>query len=166
MAKNILQPFMLILSVYFSSAQNTPSSQTITNSWTWDSYKIGFNAPTDLVVKESSATVFYAGNDHVFLSIYPKKGENLKQDKLQPALQKWATDNKVNFSLSNITTIAANSRFWSYYISGSSYKGMPAYAAIIVDSLHPEDSYYVWLQYQNGYAEVAMNILNSFSTSK
>jgi hypothetical protein len=40
---------------------------------------------------------------------------------------------------------------------------MPTYAAIIVDSNNPKKSYYVWLQYENGYAGAAMNILNSFS---
>lgn len=161
MRKKISLSFALILCVYFSPAQTTNTVQT--KAWSWGEYKIGLQAPTDMVVKENSATVFYAGNEHVFLTIYPKKGENLTQDKLPQALQKWGTDHKIKFSPSNSASLSSLNRLWGYYINGSGYKGMSTYVSVLVDSSHPEDSYYVWLQYQNGYADVAMNILNSFT---
>lgn len=162
MTRKILLPFIFILSVYFSAAQNASLSQT-TKSWTWSNYKINFDAPTDLVVKENSAKVFYAGNEHVYITIYPKTGDSLTHDNLPQAVQKWATANKVNFSPSNSGYASNSNRYWTYYISGSGYKGMSTYVAVVVDSSHPEQGYYVWLQYKNGYANAAMNILNSFT---
>lgn len=162
MTKKFLLPFIFVLIAYFSAAQTTISNQP-TKSWTWSNYKINFQAPTDLAVKESSAKVFYAGSEHVFIIIYPKTGDSLTHENLPQAVQKWATDNKVNFSPSNSGYLSNSNRYWSYYVGGSGYKGMSTYVAVIVDSSKPEDSYYVWLQYQNGYADTAMNILNSFS---
>lgn len=131
-------------------------------TWAWANYKIAFQAPSDLVVKESSDKLFYAGTEHVFLTIYPKKGENLQYDKLHAALQKWAGKNKVKFSSSDTASSTSKSRSWIYYVKGKGYRGMATYASIIVDSSHPENSYYIWLQYDNGYSNTAKDVMNSF----
>jgi hypothetical protein len=161
--KQILLALSLTLSNFSLFSQTSTVAQT-TKSWSWNNYNIGMNAPTDLVVKESSDKVFYAGNGHVFLTIYPKTGDSLKHDNLPKALQKWASEYKLSYSTSSISGYLTNStRYWTYYLGGTGHKGMPTYAAIIVDSNNPKKSYYVWLQYENGYAGAAMNILNSFS---
>lgn len=134
-----------------------------TKSWTWTNYQVAFQAPTDLAVKESSDKVFYAGNGHVFLNIYPKTADTLNHDNLPKAVQEWATEHKLNYSSSNAGYLTKSTRYWTYYLGGSGYRGMSTYAAIIVDSNIPGKSYYVWLQYQNGYAAAAMSILSSFS---
>lgn len=165
MLKRILFSAILVLSVFLlsSQVQGTVAVQP-TKSWTWNNYVVAFQAPTDLAVKENSDKVFYAGNGHVFFTIYPKTGDSLSHDNLPPVIQKWASEYKFsNSSSSNSGYIANSTRYWTYYLSGTGYKGMPTYAAIIVDSNNPTKSYYVWLQYENGYATAAMNILNSFS---
>jgi hypothetical protein len=129
---------------------------------------VAFQAPTDLVVKESSNKVFYAGNGHVFLNIYPKTGDTVNHDNLPQAVQKWAGDHKLTYTpASSISStsgyLAISSRYSAYYLAGNGYKGMSTYVAIVVDANNPGRSYYVWLQYQNGHATTAMNILNSFS---
>lgn len=162
MSSKTLLPFVFCLCIYSSFAQ-TSVNNLQTKSLQWTSYKLGFQAPSDLVIKESSSNVYYAGSDHIFLTIYPKKGDSLTHDQLQPALQKWAASHKLNLPSSGSTFLPNNNRLWNYYIGGSGYKGMSTYVAIVVDSSHPADSYYVWLQYQNGYADAAMNILNTLS---
>lgn len=162
MNKKISLCFGCILTVCFLAAQTT-NPIVSTKAWTWNNYKIGFQAPTDLVVKESSAKVFYAGSEHVFITIYPKTGDSLNHDNLPLAVQKWATEHKLNFAPANSGYLSNSNRYWKYYVGGNGYKGMSTYVAVIVNSSHPEESYYVWLQYQNGYAEAAMNILNSFN---
>lgn len=162
MIKKLFFSFCLILvASILTQAQETVTVLPI-KSWTWSNYKIDFNAPTDLKVKESSTTVYYAGNDHVYLTIYPKKGDSLTHDNLPTALQKWAASHKVSFSSANAGYLTNNNRLWNYYLAGNGYKGMSTYVSVLVDSSHPEDSYYVWLQYQNGYADAAINILKSF----
>jgi hypothetical protein len=163
MSKKILLSLGLIfLSYYFLAAQTTASAQT-TKTWTWNNYKIAFLAPGDLAVRENSATVFHAGNDNVFINIYPKKERNFSYDKMQESLQKWAKDSKVSFLPSNSSYLTNLNRFWAYYINGIGYRGMPVYLILLVDSSHPENSYYVYVQYKTGFAATALNVLKSFS---
>jgi hypothetical protein len=164
MTKKILFSLSFLLSVYVATAQvqGTAAVQA-TKSWAWNNYKVAFQAPTDLIVKENSDKVFYAGNGHVFLTIYPKTGDSLTHDNLPLVLQKWATEYKLSYSSSSNSAYLTNStRYWTYYLAGTGYKGMTTYAAIIADANNPTKCYYVWLQYENGYATAAMNILNSF----
>lgn len=97
MPKRIFLCCSLILSISFVSAQNIVSAQP-TKSRTWNNYQLGFQAPTDLVVKESSDKVFYAGNGHVFLNIYPKTGDTVNHDNLRYAVQKWGGDHKLTYT--------------------------------------------------------------------
>jgi hypothetical protein len=162
--KKISVSFIFVLSVYFLAAQTEISAQTTaTKAWTWSNYKIAFQAPNDLAVRENSATVFHAGNGNVFLNIYPKKGGNVPYDKMQESLQKWAIESKVNFSSSNSGYISNLNRFWGYYINGTSYRGTPVYLLLLVNSSNPQNSYYVYLQYKTGFASTALNVLKSFS---
>jgi hypothetical protein len=165
MSQKIFFSLNFIFNVLLLSAQvqGTVVVQA-TKSWAWTNYQVAFEAPTDLAVKENSEKVFYAGNGHVYLTIYPRVGDSLSHDNLPQALQKWASEYKFNYSASSNSGYLTNSnRYWAYYLSGTGYKGMATYAAIVVDVNNPTKSYYVWLQYENGYAGAAMNILNSFS---
>ena len=163
MSKKILLSLSLIfVNSYFLAAQTTASAQT-TKAWMWNSYKITFQAPSDLTIRENSSTVFHAGNGNVFINIYPKKGGNLTYDKMPESLQKWAKDSKVSFTPANSSYLSNLNRFWAYYINGTGYRGMPAYLVLLVDSSHPENSYYVYAQYKTGFAATALNVLKSFS---
>jgi len=156
MGKKIILSSGLILAVYFLAAQTA-------KAWTWTSYNIAFQAPSDLDVKENSTSIFYAGNGNIFLNIYPGKGESLTYDKMPEALQKWAGESKVTFDSSGTGYLSNMEQLWAYYINGTGYKGMSVYLLLLVDSVHPEKSYYLWLQYKSGFDGAAFDILKSFS---
>lgn len=157
-----MQKKILLLIIVLSLNYSFLYCQT-NKSWTWNSYKITLQAPSDFVVKESSPTFFHAGNGNLFLSIYPKKGENLTYDRMQQASQSWAIQSKVTFTSSDSGYLPNLNRFWSYYIKARDYKAMPTYILLLVDPGHVENSYYVWLQYKSGYEATALNVLKSFS---
>lgn len=130
--------------------------------WTWSDYKMKFQAPNDLTVKESSGTIFSAGNDRLYLTIYPKKGENITYARMKDVLQKWARDNDIDFSSSDVGYMSSLNRYWGYYIDGTGSNGLPTSLLLLVDPDYPEYSFYVWLQYQSGYLNTAVDILKSF----
>ena len=131
-------------------------------NWTWADYKMKFQAPNDLSVKESSGTIFSAGNDDIYLTIYPKKGENLDYDRMKGALQKWARDSKVDFSSSNVGYMSSLNRYWGYYIDGTGENGLPTSLLLLVDPDYTDYSFYVWVQYRSGFVDTAVKILKSF----
>jgi hypothetical protein len=152
--KQILLTAVLALSLNFLYAQM--------KSWTWADYKMKFQAPNNLSVKESSGTIFSAGNDNIYLTIYPKKGENVTYDRMKDVLQKWARDNNVDFNSSDVGYMSSLNRYWGYYIDGTGSNGLPTSLLLLVDPDYPENSFYVWLQYQSGYLDTAVDILKSF----
>lgn len=165
MAKKVFFSISFISSVYLLSAQvqGIVPAQPI-KSWTWNNYQVAFQAPTDLVVRENSDKVFYAGNDNVFITIYPWKGnDSVTRSNLPQLVQKWATDHKLSYSPMNAAFVKSSTSYLAYYLGGTGYHGMSTYVAAIVVSIHPKDTYLVWLQYKAGYAASAMNILNSLS---
>ena len=83
MRYKILQTIILFAVVSFAHAQTL-------QSWTWDTYKIKFKAPSNLDVKKNDATVYEAGNSNMFIDIYPRKGEGLTYDGMKNAIIKWA----------------------------------------------------------------------------
>jgi hypothetical protein len=153
--KQILLTAVLTLSLNFLFAQSM-------KSWTWADYKMKFQAPNNLVVKESSGTIFSAGNDNIYLTIYPKKGENLTYSSMKDVLQKWARDNNVDFNSSDVGYMSNLNRYWGYYIDGTGSNGLPTSLLLLTDPDYPEYSFYVWLQYQSGQLDTAVDILKSF----
>ena len=153
--KQILLTLALALSVNFLFAQAMKSR-------TWADYKMQFQAPNCLTIKESSGTIFSAGNDNIYLTIYPKKGENLTYSSMKDVLQKWARDNKVDFNSSDVGYMPNLNRYWGYYIDGTGSNGLSTSLLLLTDPDYPEYSFYVWLQYQSGQLDTAVDILKSF----
>lgn len=153
--KLILSIALLALSFNFLYAQSL-------KGWTWSDYKMKFQAPNNFTVKESSGTIFSAGNDNIYLTIYPKKGENLTYSSMKNVLQKWARDNNVDFNSSDMGYMSNLNRYWGYYIDGTGSNGLPTSLLLLTDPDYPEYSFYVWLQYQSGYLDTAVDILKSF----
>jgi hypothetical protein len=153
--KRILLAALLTISFNLLYAQSM-------KAWTWADYKMKFEAPNNLTIKESSGTKFSAGNDNIFLTIYPRKGESLTYTGMKDALQKWARDSKVDFSSSDVGYMSNLNRYWGYYIDGTGSNGLPTSLLLLVDPDYPEYSFYVWLQYQSGYLDTAVDILKSF----
>jgi len=131
-------------------------------AWNWTDYKMKFQAPNDFTIKESSGTIFSAGNDHLYLTIYPKKGENLTYSGMKDALQKWARSSKVDWNADDLGYTSSLNRYWGYYIDGTGENGLPTSLLLLVDPDYPEFSFYVWLQYQSGYLDTAVSMLKSF----
>ena len=96
----MLNKKQLLLTAVLLFALNALYAQM--KSWTWSNYKMKFQAPNSFSIKESSSSVFSAGNDNIYLTIYPKKGENLTYEKMKGALQKWARDNGVEWNSSDL----------------------------------------------------------------
>lgn len=155
MKKKLLLFALATISFNFLFAQSL-------KGWTWADYKMKFQAPNNFSIKESSGTVFSAGNENLHLSIYPKKGENLTYEKMKGALQKWARENNVEFNSNNVGYMSNLNRYWGYYIDGTGSNGLPTSLLLLVDPDYPEYSFYVWLQYQSGYLNTAVDILKSF----
>ncbi len=151
----------LLLLAFVAISFNLLYAQSL-KGWTWTDYKMKFQAPNNFSIKESSGTVFSAGNDNIFLSIYPKKGENLTYERMKGALQKWARENNVDFNSNNVGYMSNLNRYWGYYVDGTGSNGLPTSLLLLVDPDYPEYSFYVWLQYQSGYLNTAVEILKSF----
>ena len=151
----------LLLFAFFALSFNLLYAQSL-KGWTWSDYKMKFQAPNDFSIKESSGTIFSAGNDHLMLTIYPKKGENLTYTGLKDALQKWARSNNVDWNSNDLGYMSNLNRYWGYYIDGTGSNGLPTSLLLLVDPDYPEYSFYVWLQYQSGYIDTAVEILKSF----
>jgi hypothetical protein len=96
------------------------------------------------------------------LTIYPKKGENMTYERMKDALQKWARENEVEWNSSSLGYMSSLNRYWGYYIDGKGSNGLPTSLLLLVDPDYPEYSFYVWLQYQSGYLDTAVDILKSF----
>ena len=152
---------IILLTAFFTLGFSLLYSQSL-KGWTWADYKMKFQAPNDFSVKESSGTIFSAGNDHLYLTIYPKKGEQLTYGGMKDALQKWARDNNIDWNSNDLGYMSNLNRYWGYYIDGTGSNGLPTSLLLLVDPDYPEYSFYVWLQYQSGYLDTAVDILKSF----
>lgn len=142
-------------------------SQTL-QLWTWDTYKIKFKAPDNLVVQKNDATVYEATNKSMALDIYPRKGENLTYDGMKNAIIKWADDLGLSYSPQNSDGntqpiyIENINGYWGCAIDGSK-SGFPATAMLIVNQDSPELSFYIWISYAKEYYHDAVAVLKSFT---
>jgi len=62
--------------------------------FTWDSYNVKFSIPTTFQVDKSTGSEFQAGNEGVYLSIYPKTGNSVAFNQMKQKLEDWAVDAK------------------------------------------------------------------------
>lgn len=137
-------------------------------SWNWDTYKMQFKAPDDMVVEQNDASAFKASNRLITLDIYPRKGENLRYEKMKDAIVKWATDNNLQYDTYN----SYNGEKQPFYLSDlNRYSGcaidgvkdnFPASMVLITDPDYPDISFYIWISYSKEYSNDAVSILKSF----
>lgn len=136
--------------------------------WTWDTYKVKFKAPDNLVVKKNDATVYEATNKSMALDIYPRKGENLTYDGMKNAIIKWAGDLGLSYNTQNSAGDAQPiyleniNGYWGCAIDGSK-DGFPATVMLIVNPDFPELSFYIWISYSKEYYHDAVAVLRSFT---
>lgn len=133
-------------------------------TWNWTSYKVQFKAPSDFTIDENSGSKWDGGNGKLHLSIYPKKGEEIERSQLKSLLRSWARDTKVTYS-EDVQTMSNLNGYWGVYIDGKGSNGLPTSILLLVDPDDPSISFYIWLQYQSGYLDTAVDILKSFKPS-
>jgi len=158
--------YKFLQTVLLSAISLAVSAQSL-KDWTWDTYKMKFKAPDNMIVKKSDATVYEASNNSITMDIYPRKGENLTSDGMKNAITEWA--DKV--SLSYTTNSSGETQpiylgningYWGYAIDGTK-EGFSSSALLIVDSDYPEISFYIWISYASEYYHDAIAILKSFT---
>jgi len=155
-------PTILFLAIGFIA-----NAQTL-QQWTWDTYKIKFKAPDNLVVKKNDATVYEAGNSSMYLDIYPRSGENLTYDGMKNAIIKWASSSNLSYDAQNSDGnsqpiyIQNLNGYWGCAIDGTK-NTLPATVMLIVDPNHPDISFYIWINYSKEYYHDAVAILKSFA---
>jgi len=136
--------------------------------WTWDTYKMQFQAPDSMDITQSDAKGFGATNKLISLNIYPRKGENLNYSGMKSSLMKWAVDTKLQYKPYNASNgekqpfyMGDLSKYTGCAIEGTK-DGFPVIILLISDPLTPEISFYIWISYTKDYLDDALAILRSF----
>jgi hypothetical protein len=149
----------LFLLIVFMAASQWASAQMTT--WTWDTYKVKYSAPSNFKVSKNSAAGFSAGNTNINLTIYPEKGANISYDDMLNSLTAWADAQSLGYD-AGAEYIELNG-YWGCYIDGVASNGNPTSVLLLIDPDYPEIGLYVWLQYQDGYLDTAVEMLRSFT---
>ncbi len=138
--------------------------------WKWDSYKMKFKAPDNMVVIKSDGTVYEASNNKITMDIYPRKNENLTYDGMKNALIVWAKELSLSYSLSSSGEtqpiyLSNLNGYWGCAIDGTK-SGFSASLLLLQD---PDDSginFYIWISYAKEYYHDVITILKSFTPIK
>ncbi len=142
-------------------------AQTL-QTWKWDSYRMKFKAPDNMIVQKSDSTVYEASNKSITMDIYPRKGENFTYDGMKNAIIKWAEKTSLSYNPTNSNGksqpiyLEDINGYWGCAIDGTK-SGFSASALLLVDPDHPEISFYIWVSYAREYYHDAVAILKSFT---
>jgi len=151
----------LILAALMLLSFNLIKAQSL-ESWTWDTYKMKFKAPDNMVVQQNDATGYQATNNNITLDIYPRTGENLTYDGMKTAIVNWANQVSLNYDPNTQPIYLSNiNRYWGCAIDGVK-EGYSASALLLINPDYPNLSYYVWISYTPEYYHDALSILRSF----
>ncbi len=156
-----------LLSILLLSLSPFLYAQTL-QTWTWDTYKMKFKAPDNMVVEENDADGYQATNKSITLDIYPRKGENLTYDGMKNAIVKWAAQSSLSYDANNSSGDAQPiylkniNGYWGCAIDGTK-QGFAASVVLLVNPDYPELSYYIWVSYAPEYYHDAVAILKSFT---
>lgn len=157
-----LKSFLSIFLLTVSTLLTAQSLQT----WVWDSYKMKFKAPDNMVVQQNDASSYQASNNSITMDIYPRNLENLTYDGMKNAIIDWANQ----ISLSYEPDLNGNhqpiyldnlNRYWGCAIDGKK-QGFPASALLLIDPDYKDIGFYVWISYKPEYYHDAVAILRSF----
>ncbi|MEP7252419.1 MAG: hypothetical protein ABI683_08565 [Ginsengibacter sp.] len=155
-----------ILSILATIAGFMSFAQTM-QVWNWNSYKIKFKAPDNMIVSKSDGTVYEASNRNITMDIYPRKSENLTYDGMKQAILNWA--NKLSMSWGSTSSgesqpvyLKSINGYWGCAIDGSK-NGFSASVLLLVDPDNPDISFYIWVSYAKEYYHDVVTILKSFT---
>lgn len=149
------------LSILLLAITSIPIAQTL-QTWNWDSFKMKFKAPDNMVIQQNDETGYQASNNNITLDIYPRSGENLTYDGMKNAIINWANQVSLSYDASTQPIYLKNiNRYWGCAIDGSK-QGFSASALLLINPDFPDLSYYVWISYAPEYYHDAVAILKSF----
>ena len=131
--------------------------------FTWDSYNVKFSIPTTFQVDKSTGSEFQAGNEGVYLSIYPKTGNSVAFNQMKQKLEDWAVDSKV-YDYPKVYELENLNGYWGVYLEGTnSTNSLPALLLLAIHPDYPTKSLYVWINYRKEDIDVAEKVLKSFT---
>ena len=135
--------------------------------WTWDSYKMKFKAPDNMVVIKSDGTVYEASNNKITMDIYPRKNENLTYDGMKTAIVNWADKLSLSYTANSSGEtqpiyLSNLNGYWGCAIDGAK-DSFSASVLLLVDPDHPDISFYIWISYAKEYYHDVVTILKSFT---
>ncbi|TAH19627.1 MAG: hypothetical protein EAZ08_07965 [Cytophagales bacterium] len=146
--------FLAVVALSSSFAQDM-------TTWTWDTYKMKFDVPSNFKVTKNTADAFVASNGKITLSMYPRKGQNLNYAKMQAAVLNWASSSNLD-SDSGAQYVEDLNGYWGCYVEGVA-KGFPTTALLLIDPDYTDISLYVWISYAASEEDTAAAMLQSFT---
>jgi hypothetical protein len=154
-----VKALILISFVLFAFLGYSQEMKTIT----WVAYKTKFNVPGDFYVTKSTDTYWEGNNTDISISIYPKKDENLSQDKMNSTILTWATDNGV-IKIGEVKALDSKkvNGYNGVFCEGEK-EGFIIETLLIVDPDFPENSLYIWISYKELQADMVFKIITSFT---
>jgi hypothetical protein len=150
------------LAAVFMFVANSGFAQSM-KDYTWDSYNVKFAIPVTFHVDKSSGEVFEAGDDDVYLSIYPQKGSSVAFSQMKAKLETWASDSKV-YDYPKVYELENLNGYWGVYLEGTnSTNSLPALLMLVVHPDYPTKYMYVWINYRKDAISTAEKVLKSFT---
>lgn len=158
MRKIYLQAIFVFWGLFLLS--NGASAQM--TEYTWSTYNMKFKIPGTFKVVDNNREKFSAGDDDIWLTIYPKSGDALTYSQLSGLLQTWAKENGV-YAYGNVNTETDFNGYWGVYIEGKfAENDLPVYLAMYVHPDNPKQYFYSWINYKESSFNTAAEILASF----
>ncbi len=151
--KKSLCLFSFILTVFFIS-----SNLDAQTKMEWDDHGVGFTVPNDFQIATNNGEEYSAGNDHLFLSIFPIQDETLTEDNLADAVVEMAA--AMEYDVLDEADAIDIDDFTGYYVKGTLDE-----AHVVVMALLDKKSstnLLVVIAYDNGYENQAIKIAGSF----
>ena len=160
MKKTLNFAFIALIFMLFSAG--TSFSQKMID-YTWDSYHVKFQIPVTCNVDKNNADEFGCGDDDVYLSIYPKKGDPMSFSKMKAALEDWALDSKV-YGYDYVHEMENLNGYWGVYIDGKNRSNdLPATLLLLIHPDYTSTKLYIWINYRSSAFDTALKILKSFT---
>ena len=131
--------------------------------YTWDSYHVKFQITSTCKVDKNNTDEFGAGDDDVYLSIYPKKGDPMTFGRMKAALEDWALDSKV-YGYDYVHEMENLNGYWGVYIDGKNGSNdLPATLLLLVHPDYASTKLYIWINYRSSAFDTALKMLKSFT---
>ena len=154
--------FAFIALIFTLFSAGTSYSQRMVD-YNWDTYHVKFQIPATCHVDKNDADEFGAGDDDVYLSIYPKKGDPMSFGRMKAALEDWALDSKV-YGYDYVHEMENLNGYWGVYIDGKNRSNdLPATLLLLIHPDYSSTKLYIWINYRSDAFDTALKMLKSFT---